>query len=118
MKKIAALAEVHEIAVAPHNAADPLGIVASVHAMAGTPNFLIMEYGGGGGEGFFTNPLQMQDGFVELPQGAGTRRGDRSRRSGSGYSSRPLATADDAPPPRGRRIRGFLAVKRKTPIAR
>ena len=71
MKKIAALAEVHEIAVAPHNAADPLGIVASVHAMAGTPNFLIMEYGGGGGEGFFTNPLQMQDGFVELPRGPG-----------------------------------------------
>ena len=38
MKKIAALAEVHEIAVAPHNAADPLGVVASVQAMAGTPN--------------------------------------------------------------------------------
>lgn len=71
MKKIAALAEVHEIAVAPHNAADPLGIVASVHAMAGTPNFLIMEYGGGGGEGFFTAPLQMKDGFVELPRGPG-----------------------------------------------
>ena len=71
MKKIATLAEVHEIAVAPHNAADPLGIVASVHAMAGTPNFLIMEYGGGGGEGFFTNPLQMEDGFVELPRGPG-----------------------------------------------
>ena len=71
MKKIAALAEVHEIAVAPHNAADPLGVVASVQAMAGTPNFLIMEYGGGGGKGFFTNPLQMKDGFVELPRGPG-----------------------------------------------
>jgi galactonate dehydratase len=70
-KKIAALAEVHEITIAPHNAADPLGLVASMHAMAGTPNFLIMEYGGGGGEGFFTKPLQMKDGFVELPQGPG-----------------------------------------------
>ena len=71
MKKIAALAEVHEIDVAPHSAADPLGIVASIHAMAGTPNFLIMEYGGSGGEGFFTEPLQMTNGFVELPDGPG-----------------------------------------------
>ncbi|MEE3259394.1 MAG: galactonate dehydratase [Candidatus Latescibacterota bacterium] len=70
-KKIAALAEIHEITIAPHNAADPLGVVASMHAMAGTPNFLIMEYGGGGGEGFFTEPLQMKAGFVELPQGPG-----------------------------------------------
>ena len=71
MKKIAALAEIHEITIAPHNAADPLGVVASIHAMAGTSNFLIMEYGGGGGEGFFTEPLQIQDGFVALPQGPG-----------------------------------------------
>lgn len=71
MKKIAALAEIHEITIAPHSAADPLGNVASIHAMAATPNFLIMEYGGAGGEGFFTEPLQMQDGFVELPQGPG-----------------------------------------------
>ena len=71
MKKIAALAEIHEITVAPHSAADPLGVVASVHAMAGTPNFLIMEFGGGGGEGFFTEALQMQNGFVELPTGPG-----------------------------------------------
>ena len=70
MKKIANLAEVHEITVAPHSAADPLGIVASVHAMAGTPNFLIMEYGAGG-EGFFTEPLHMTDGFVDLPNGPG-----------------------------------------------
>lgn len=37
MKKIAALAEPHYIALAPHSAADPLGIVASLHATAGTP---------------------------------------------------------------------------------
>jgi galactonate dehydratase len=71
MKKIAALAEIYEIAVAPHSAADPLGIVAAVHAMAGTPNFLIMEFGGGGGEGLFKEPLTFKDGFLELPQGPG-----------------------------------------------
>ena len=39
--------------------------------MAATPNFLILEYGGGGGEGLFTEPLAFVDGFVELPQGPG-----------------------------------------------
>ena len=38
MKKVAALAKVHEITIAPHNAADSLGIVVSIYAMAGTPN--------------------------------------------------------------------------------
>ncbi len=71
MRHIAALAEVHEILVAPHSAADPLGIVAAVHAMAPTPNFLLMEFGGGGGEGFFTEPLRMENGFVHLPEGPG-----------------------------------------------
>jgi galactonate dehydratase len=71
MRHIAALAEVHEILVAPHSAADPLGIVAAIHAMAPTPNFLLMEYGGGGGAGFFTEPLKLVDGFVELPQKPG-----------------------------------------------
>jgi len=65
------MAEVHEILVAPHSAADPLGIVAAAHAMAPTPNFLLMEFGGGGGTGFFTEPLSMVDGFIQLPQGPG-----------------------------------------------
>ena len=71
MKKIAALAETHYIAIAPHSAADPLGIVASLHAMAGTPNFLIQEFGGGSGADFFTDPLTLKDGYVDLPQGPG-----------------------------------------------
>lgn len=71
MKKIAALAEVHYLAMAPHSAADAVGVVASLHAMAGTPNFLIQEFGGGGGEGLFTEPLRFEDGFVSIPQGPG-----------------------------------------------
>ena len=71
MKKIAAYAEVHYISLAPHSAADPVGVVASLHAMAGTPNFLIQEFGGGTGEGLFTEPLTLTDGFVSLPQGPG-----------------------------------------------
>jgi len=71
MKKIAALAEIHYLAMAPHSAADAVGVVASLHAMAGTPNFLIQEYGGGAGQGLFTEPLVFEDGFVAIPQGPG-----------------------------------------------
>ncbi|AWT59294.1 MAG: D-galactonate dehydratase [Candidatus Moanabacter tarae] len=71
MKKISNLAEIHEILIAPHSAADPVGIIASIHAMAGTPNFLIHEFGGGTGEGFLKEPLGFEDGFVDLPDGPG-----------------------------------------------
>ena len=71
MRNISALAEIHEIMIAPHSSADPLGIVAGIHVMATTPNFLIMEFGGGTGESFFKEPLQMTDGYVELPEKPG-----------------------------------------------
>jgi len=71
MRKIAALAEVHYLAMAPHSAADPVGVAASLQVMAATPNFLIQEYGGGSGEGLFREPLKFADGYVELPQGPG-----------------------------------------------
>ena len=71
MRKIATLAEVHYLALAPHSAADPVGVAASIQAMAATPNFLIHEYGGGNGEGLFKQPLKFADGYIELPQGPG-----------------------------------------------
>ena len=71
MRNIAALAEIHEIMIAPHSSADALGIVAAIHTMASTPNFLIMEFGGGTGKGFFTESLQMVDGYVDLPEKPG-----------------------------------------------
>jgi len=71
MKKIAALAEIHYISLAPHSAAGPVGVAASIQAMAATPNFLIQEFGGGTGEGLFVEPLTFSEGYVELPQGPG-----------------------------------------------
>ena len=59
------------LAMAPHSAADPVGVAASLQAMASTPNLLIHEYGGGNGEGLFKEPLQFKDGYIELPQGPG-----------------------------------------------
>ena len=71
LKKIAAMAEVHNMAVAPHNAAGPIGVAASVHVMATAPNLLICEGGHSRGEGLFKTPLVFKDGYIELPTAPG-----------------------------------------------
>lgn len=71
LKKIAAMAEIHNMAVAPHNAAGPVGVAASVHVMATVPNCLICEGGHRRGEGLFKTPLVFKDGFIELPTAPG-----------------------------------------------
>ncbi|MFC1717105.1 galactonate dehydratase [Candidatus Poribacteria bacterium] len=71
MKKIANLAETHYLAMAPHNAAGPIGVAASIHVMASVPNFLICEGGHRRGQGLFKEPLAFKDGFMELPTGPG-----------------------------------------------
>ena len=71
LKKIANLAETHYLALAPHNASGPIGVVASVHTMATVPNFLICEGGHRRGEELFKKPLVFKDGFVELPTDPG-----------------------------------------------
>jgi galactonate dehydratase len=71
LKKIAAMAEIHNMAVAPHNAAGPIGVAASVHVMATVPNMLICEGGHRRGQGLFKTPLVFKDGFIELPTGPG-----------------------------------------------
>ncbi len=71
LKKISAMAEVHNIAIAPHNAAGPIGVAASVHVMATVPNLLICEGGHRRGEGLFHEPLTLKDGFIELPTAPG-----------------------------------------------
>ena len=67
LKKISGMAEIHNMAVAPHNAAGPVGVAASVHVMATVPNMLICEGGHRRGEGLFKTPLVFKDGFIELP---------------------------------------------------
>lgn len=71
LKKIAAMAEIHNMAVAPHNAAGPVGVAASVHVMATVPNLLICEGGHRRGEDLFQTPLAFKDGFIELPTAPG-----------------------------------------------
>ena len=71
LKKISAMAEIHNIAIAPHNAAGPIGVAASVHVMATVPNLLICEGGHRRGEELFSTPLVFKDGFIELPTAPG-----------------------------------------------
>lgn len=43
-KKIADLAELYYITIAPHNVSSPLGTIAAVHLCASIPNFLALEF--------------------------------------------------------------------------
>ena len=71
LKKIANAAEIHNMAVAPHNAAGPVGVAASIHAVATIPNFAICEGGAKRGQGLFNEPLTFKDGYIELPTASG-----------------------------------------------
>jgi len=43
-RKIATLADAHDVPVAPHNVSSPVGTLASVHACATVPNAFVLEY--------------------------------------------------------------------------
>jgi len=74
MRRIAALAEMYCIQVAPHNPKGPVATAASVHVSAAMPNFLILEH---------TYPVPLfekvqvepvmkaRDGFYDLPTAPG-----------------------------------------------
>jgi len=81
--KIAALAEAHDIQVAPHNPLSPIALAACLHIAANAPNFAIQEYPTGfhnlalqsdgkllGGDLVTWTPT-VTDGFADLPAGPG-----------------------------------------------
>jgi galactonate dehydratase len=75
-KKIAAMAEVGYMSVAPHNPNGALAIVQNAHLAAAIPNFLILETLGSPGhlaacDETLTAPLDIRDGYLELPTGPG-----------------------------------------------
>ena len=61
------------MALTPHSGAagGPVGITASLHVCAATPNFLVMEGGQRRGDGLFREPLRLVGGVLELPTGSG-----------------------------------------------
>ena len=68
LRKIANMAEVYYMHIAPHCAIGPVAFSASLHVDAVVPNFLIQEQIDAGlGDGLFTEEWQVTDGHIELP---------------------------------------------------
>lgn len=78
-KKVAALAEAHNIQIVPHNPLSPIGLAACLQIAAAVPNFAIQEYATGFEGGVFTTSSshlgsnivdyvpKPVDGFVDIP---------------------------------------------------
>jgi galactonate dehydratase len=75
MKKVAALAEVYQVTIAPHNTKGPVGIMASAHVMAAIPNPLIQEFVAPSvvpwRNDVLKHPLVIEDGCLVVPDRPG-----------------------------------------------
>ena len=74
MRKIANLAEVYNIPVAPHNPNGPVSTIASAHAMASIPNFYrqeVMLKDVHWRDSCLSHPLPIEDGHFVLPDRPG-----------------------------------------------
>jgi len=74
-KKIAALAEAHQVGVVPHNPLGPVSTAACVQLAACIPNFAIQEYPLGEGKypkkEMVKQPLALENGFLIVPDAPG-----------------------------------------------
>ncbi len=72
VRRIAAMAEVAYMHIAPHCAIGPVALAACLQIDAATPNFLIQEHVDRSlGDGLLRSPWVVRNGFIELPQGPG-----------------------------------------------
>lgn len=73
MRKIAFMAEAHDLVVAPHNPMGPLATVANLHFDAANSNFLVQESRilKPAEIASVTNVIQPVDGYYPLPEGPG-----------------------------------------------
>jgi galactonate dehydratase len=69
-RKIAAMAEARNIAVAPHCPLGPIALAACLHLAACTPNHLIQEHLSLG-EGYLKEPFVVNDGYISVPEKPG-----------------------------------------------
>mgnify|MGYP000501247124 CR=1 FL=1 len=75
-RKIAAMAESHYGAIAPHNPLGPISLAACLQLDTCTPNFLIQEHPtlddqSDLGVGILKKPFQIVDGYIQIPEGPG-----------------------------------------------
>jgi galactonate dehydratase len=72
LKRVANLAEVYYMHLAPHCAIGPVALAAALHVDAAVPNFLIQEQIDQSlGDGLLTAPWEVRDGHIALPTAPG-----------------------------------------------
>lgn len=70
MKKIAAVADMYYVPLAPHNMVGPIATIATAHICACISNFLVMEFQLGDipwRDRLLDTPVPIKDGYIELP---------------------------------------------------
>jgi galactonate dehydratase len=70
-RKIAAMAEVYGIPIAPHGVATQLGKIAMAHICATVPNFKILEWANWEYGAQIADPVDYREGYVNLPDKPG-----------------------------------------------
>jgi galactonate dehydratase len=72
-RKMAALAEVYHIPIAPHGVATKLGIAAYAHVCSTVPNFMILEWLHYRDDAYnkLTTSPEYADGFLKVPEEPG-----------------------------------------------
>ena len=74
-KKVAAIAEAHDVLVIPHNPLGPVSTAACLQICASIPNLGIQELPGfclnGQEDAMVKEPLKFRDGYMEIPSGPG-----------------------------------------------
>jgi len=74
VRRIAALAETHGIAMAPHCPLGPVAVAAAAHVDSAIPNFLVQEtpgFYGGSFDRYASDGLTVEDGSLHLPDDPG-----------------------------------------------
>jgi len=72
-RKIAAMAEIYSVPMAPHGVASALGTMAFAHVCAATPNLLMLEWTHYPDKDYrtLTDTVELRDGYLELPEKPG-----------------------------------------------
>ena len=75
-RKIAAMAELYFMSVAPHNPLGPISLAACLNLDACIPNFLVQEHPGNPdlsdlGVGYIKEPFVIKNGYIDIPKKPG-----------------------------------------------